>query len=99
MTAASPVGFSPRSVSSVIRAVVIAKSRCSSAFLSFLRPKRTSVRPKPTLGRGVDRAAHLARDLREAGEPLFERRMVHEELGGPRLDARGDDEEGIHARD
>src|SRR5512132_2437441 len=44
-TAASPVGFSPSSVSSVIRAVEIAKSFSCCAFASFLRPKRTSVRP------------------------------------------------------
>src|SRR6476659_669546 len=44
-TAASPVGFSPSSVSRVIRAVEIAKSFSCCAFGSFFRPKRTSVRP------------------------------------------------------
>jgi hypothetical protein len=46
-TAASPLGFSARSVSRVIRAVEIAKSFSWTALGSFLRPKRTSVRPRP----------------------------------------------------
>src|SRR5918996_4198572 len=46
-----------------------------------------------------NRAAHLAGDLAEAGQPLLERRMRHEELAHRPLPVRGDDEERVHALD
>src|SRR4029079_12100987 len=95
-TAESPVGFSPSSVSSVIRAVEIANSFSCCAFGSYFRPKRTSVRPK--LERAwIDRAAHLTGDLGEPGEALLERRMRLEELRAGLLPPGRDDEERIHA--
>src|SRR5215210_4018520 len=44
----------------------------------------------------VDRAAHLAGDLREPGEPLLERRVGHEELGADAPPVRRHDEERVH---
>src|SRR5919204_6972038 len=83
------------SVSSVIAAVVSAKSRSSAGALSCFRPKRTSLRP--TCARRLRRRpAHLAGDLPEGGKALLERRMVHEELRGPLLDGGRDDEERVH---
>src|SRR5215210_8212672 len=45
----------------------------------------------------VDRAAHLAGDLREPGEPLLERRVRPEELGADAPPVRRHDEERVHA--
>src|ERR1700742_4520882 len=98
VTAALPAGCRPSSVCSVTQAVARAKSLSSRGSDSFFRPKRTSLIPKwrlyVTLG---DRTPHLARDLRQCGEALLQRGMVHEELRGRRLDARRDDEERVHA--
>src|SRR5947209_1470953 len=47
MTAPTPAVVSEHEVSSVTAAVEIAKSRSAAGAFSFLRPKRTSPRPKP----------------------------------------------------
>src|SRR5437763_16490984 len=46
-----------------------------------------------------DRLAHLAGDLREGCDALFERRVIHEQLAHLRPPVRRDDEEGVHAGD
>src|ERR687887_2698272 len=75
-TPAEPAGFRSSSVWSVIRAVEIANSRSRAGSLSFFRPKRTSVSPNFLR----DRAAHLAGDALKRGQPLLERRVIHEQL-------------------
>src|SRR5947208_2694452 len=94
VTAPAPAGFRPSSVWSVTQAVVSAKSESSFGPFSFFLPKRTSVRPKLR-----NRAAHFPRDLGERREALLERGVIHEELGGRRLDLRRDDEERVHPLD
>src|SRR6266581_4870169 len=94
VTAPAPAGFRPSSVWSVTQAVVRAKSESSFGGLSFLRPKRTSVRPKLR-----DRATHLPCDLCQRGQALLDRRVIHEELGRRGLDPCRDDEERVHPLD
>jgi hypothetical protein len=65
-------------VSIVTAAVVNPKRRSSLGSASFFRPNRTSRIPNSLR----DRAAHVAGDLREGRDPLLERRVIHEQLGG-----------------
>src|SRR5581483_3865493 len=113
--AAAPAVLSPSSTCSVTAAVVSAKRRSSFGPGSFFRPKRTSLSPThiPRRARHLheptepmparlplrDRAAHLARNRGEGGDPLLERRMIHEELGNRALRLRGNDEERVHSLD
>src|SRR5512144_2668255 len=46
-----------------------------------------------------NRLAHLAADLREGGEALLERWVIHEELADLVAPVRRDDEEGVHPGD
>src|SRR5262249_12033489 len=88
-------GCRPSSADNVTPAVASANSLSFSGALSFLRPKSTSARPKP--GSGLDGLAHLAGDLRQRGQPLLERRVRGEELGGGGAPVGRHDEERVHA--
>src|SRR6266404_1372725 len=87
MTAPTPAVFSEHSVCSVTAAVVSAKRRSPAGPRSFLRPKRTSPRPKLRLRRGlvaggdllrVAARADLGLELRELRVDLRGRRDLRE---------------------
>src|SRR5581483_4840600 len=113
MTAPTPAGLSEHSVSSVTAAVLIAKSRSAAGAFSFLRPKRTSPRPKLLLLLGRRRCLGVARadllrsavaradfrlQLRKLGVDLRRRRDLRELAIELRLVARSQVLERARAR-
>src|SRR5690242_5047141 len=88
--------LSPSEVSSVTYAVLMANSRSAAGCLTFVRPRIVSSSPNGQL-RGGRGALELSLVLLEAGDARFHRRVRHEQRGHGLLDARRNDEEGVHA--
>src|SRR5512134_3261515 len=87
---------SPSAVASVTCAVVIANRRSGAGSATFLLlpPSRASRNPTP---QSLGGALQLRLELLQALDALLHRRVSREDALDRALDARRDDEEGVHA--